>query len=181
MIAAKYQVDSLCRAVAEHLKSQWPTTLEQLLKDTRTVPSHLPIGRMYIAFPEPAAAIRLATDLNVPEILPMAYYVLATYPFGKATRAQPWNHRRPRWHLLHEDECLRAYRGKLELMEENLNIELSYQLDDGDCNHMARGNYIPGNLPCSRIVEGIKPSENRHGSRRPRSPFPETSRWEAIK
>lgn len=117
-IATKYQVDSVTKAITHHIEQQWPRSLRDLLRMKGAIgalrrgpqvagPSSL------VQFPEPASAIRLATDFNIPSVLPGAYYVLATmnresaFALGKA-----------KWTLLDKLDLYRYYAGKSVLAQD---------------------------------------------------------------
>lgn len=90
-IAAKYQVDSVRPLVVDRIIEDWPTTLFRWLQQQAEVST---VVKIYDAgediapddpfdslFPEPAAAIRMALDHNIPSILPAAFYALAQIDF----------------------------------------------------------------------------------------------------
>ena len=86
-VARKYQVDSLIRVLVRHVSDDWPTTLtEWILRRAQVAQFEKLEGCSSDLFediwtndlfPEPAAAIRLAIDFNIPSILPCAFYTLA--------------------------------------------------------------------------------------------------------
>ncbi|GJE95289.1 BTB domain-containing protein [Phanerochaete sordida] len=131
-IATKYQIDSICRAVKHHLECEWPHTVEELVRlhnDLKVAISRplqsspKPDHTAYKLFPEPASAIRLATDFDVPSILPAAYYILSTIAIEDT-----WDstvnlglhplRRRARFELLGDAELVRYFRGKAKLARE---------------------------------------------------------------
>lgn len=134
-IATKYQVDSVCQAIQNHLESEWPTTLSDWLifrmniriqtEGAHNIPFRVPGTRLALRTlqPEPASSIRLAIDYGIPSILPAAFYMLCTMSpddewdvddetmsiFGDVTRGQA------RFWLLEEREQYRFYKGKYVL------------------------------------------------------------------
>ncbi|GJE93505.1 hypothetical protein PsYK624_096640 [Phanerochaete sordida] len=109
-IANKYQVDSVCTALTNCLKAQWPTTLVEFIEaKTRKPPSELFYSEAAQSPREPASAIRLATDFNIPEVLPSAYYELAMHDITTGSTNLI------RWNLLRPEELLRYYQGKRRL------------------------------------------------------------------
>lgn len=120
-IATKYQVDAVCAAVVKALKQQWPTTLTNFLrvrKEFHARTTGLHFGALPSA-PEPAGAIRLAVDFNVPETLPAAYYALSIHDIAYP-RAIPGHS--PRFDLLRHEELLRYYQGKHLLARRFVNL-----------------------------------------------------------
>lgn len=141
-IATKYEVDSVCKAIKNHLESEWPQTLDELIrlqKDVLVAKSECisPNPDFYKIFPEPASAIRLATDFDVPSILPTAYYILSTLDADVNWDAdKPVPHRdastrgRPaRFSLLRDSEMLRYYQGKYRLSKEHAAMDDSFRSD----------------------------------------------------
>ena len=130
-VATKYEVDSVCKAVVSHLEQAWPRTLAELIRleyDTRRVEEGfcgLDERTRYIRkrsdLLEPAIAIRLATDFDIPSILPAAYYMLTTMyvPDELASRCERY--------LLGDSEMLRYYKGKYELADLRPEVECIYQ------------------------------------------------------
>ena len=140
-IATKYEVDSICKAIVHHLKAEWPKTLEELVQLKREV-RHAYFGEKAVPFPgperalpEPASAIRLATDFDIPEILPAAYYLLSVLDISSWS----YSDKRARWDLLRHDELLRYYQGKHRLSQELIHEEGLFPID-----------YVDG---CSTLVK----------------------------
>ncbi|KAH8105395.1 hypothetical protein BXZ70DRAFT_920734 [Cristinia sonorae] len=83
-LAIKYEVSHLAIKLRTFYASQWPRTLEQWdvedgfntagSQDTGNLPDFTADD---ILFQDPAAAIRLARDCRIPEILPIAFYHLS--------------------------------------------------------------------------------------------------------
>ena len=131
----KYQVDSIGQAILAHLRTMWPTTLTDLLRmvkaradwaklyHTEEASYNQPLdSKLHLceSFPEPASAIRLARDYDIPAILPAAFYILAT-----SDPDAPWPDRGvfrgkkllrtsvpANWALLEDGDRLRLFRGR---------------------------------------------------------------------
>lgn len=85
-LATKYQIDDIRKAIIERLESDWPQTLGQwdaleAHADALTLEyrANGPVEGLYPddQLPEPASAIRLARECNIPSILPAAFYHLS--------------------------------------------------------------------------------------------------------
>ncbi|GJE95930.1 hypothetical protein PsYK624_121220 [Phanerochaete sordida] len=133
-IATKYQIDSICAAVSTRLKEQWPFTKVEFIRTRED--SHRswvgPIHGVGRRIPEPASAIRLATDFNIPEVLPAAYYDLATHEIISLYSSQVKS-MAPQWDLLLPEELLRYYQGKHQLTRQFVrcvNMFSSYHDDE---------------------------------------------------
>ncbi|GJE95933.1 hypothetical protein PsYK624_121250 [Phanerochaete sordida] len=136
-IATKYQVDSICAAVTKHLRGQWPSTLDAFLQKRGTTRQSLSSGPFYHGIPQqtpdPASAIRLATDFNIPEILPAVYYELSLLDISRTTAFLTMQERRlPRWDLLRPEELLRYYQGKFLLAKRSEQASQVFALDNED-------------------------------------------------
>lgn len=87
VMANKYQVDSIRKRIVDRLENDWPQTVlawERLESEISTMgdqeealPYVGPSLTLDDALPEPATAIRLARDCNIPSILPAAFYHLS--------------------------------------------------------------------------------------------------------
>lgn len=88
-LASKYEVDAVRKRVVERIEDAWPRSFEQWLRFHAEVDvvkklhedagDGLIDGKQFTdRVPEPAAAIRIARDFDIPSILPFAYYTLAT-------------------------------------------------------------------------------------------------------
>ncbi|KAG1744167.1 uncharacterized protein EDB91DRAFT_1221061 [Suillus paluster] len=86
-IARKYQVDRLYEHIVTSIKADWPQTLprwdfmdamdiERMIKPHTTIPWDPELEDQQKML-EPAAAIHIAHEFNIPEILPAAFYHLA--------------------------------------------------------------------------------------------------------
>ncbi|KIP07184.1 hypothetical protein PHLGIDRAFT_429124 [Phlebiopsis gigantea 11061_1 CR5-6] len=141
----KYQIDTICAAITNHLEQQWPLTEESVRRflrsreedeescfdEWRADPSTKHIWKMY---PEPASAIRLAVDFDIPSILPAAFYMLATMtPDQKWPKSEKEEMRMlkadrlARWDLLHERERLTYYESKYKLSVIQLQLDKVFQ------------------------------------------------------
>lgn len=127
----KYECDALRARIVESLEADWPQTLAQW--DARRAESILArsehgqqftgrVNGLYLddRLPEPASAIRIASDYNVPSILPAAFYQLAllsTDADWDEYRANPGKHlrfgaRTARWRLLDKRDLMRLVHGQ---------------------------------------------------------------------
>lgn len=132
LMANKYQVDTLRKQIVDRLESDWPQTLLDweiqqaevaALKEylTRQDSKWVFLKRYAVdeVFPEPASAIRLARDCNVPSILPAAFYQLSRLTINDdwdRLRKSRWSFTSPRrpgfrtakWSMLdgHDMRCL---------------------------------------------------------------------------
>lgn len=129
-LAGKYQIDSIRSLIVKHLEADWPTDLLGWYKLKAELKSQhdfrhgcddgngIPAERH---FPEPASAIRLAIDFDIPSILPAAFYRLAISDVSIS-----WPELGPdsdegqlsaRWDLLHGSDWRCLVRGKKRLLE----------------------------------------------------------------
>lgn len=94
-MANKYQVDFIRQKIVARLESDWPQTIsawERLESEISTMgDQEIALGysgspsrplTLDNALPEPASAIRLARDCNIPSILPAAFYHLSRLSIG---------------------------------------------------------------------------------------------------
>lgn len=91
LMANKYQVDNIRRQIVERLESDWPQRFVDWKRQQAEVKIQLEHNKLTNerqrtsekpsllddAFPEPASAIRLARECNIPSILPAAFYHLS--------------------------------------------------------------------------------------------------------
>lgn len=141
LMANKYQVDSIRQQIVERLESDWPQSYVDWQRQQAEVQVQLEYNkrideghfhytkpsRLDNAFPEPASAIRLARDCDIPSILPAAFYHLSrlnidddwdtarkpldpTAPLWAAYT--PTMHRTVRWSLLTADDLRCMLAGK---------------------------------------------------------------------
>ncbi|PSR71218.1 hypothetical protein PHLCEN_2v12872 [Hermanssonia centrifuga] len=81
-LSDKYCMDKIKAAIGARVMKDWPTTIDQYDNAAQACMNYHP-GRLLsmawdFVFPEPVAAIEFATKFNTPEILPAAFYHLAT-------------------------------------------------------------------------------------------------------
>ncbi|KIP05782.1 hypothetical protein PHLGIDRAFT_44007, partial [Phlebiopsis gigantea 11061_1 CR5-6] len=133
-LASKYQVDAVRSRIVQCLEEDWPTTPlawlrlchdEKLYNDGFTRYHTLGSGEYAEdKFPEPASAIRLARDFDIPSILPAAYlkllYADPTLDWD-AIRKEPETPcgrmvRSARWRLLDQTDLLRLAQGRSRLV-----------------------------------------------------------------
>lgn len=140
-MANKYQVEKIRRIIVERLESDWPQSLTDwrrleaeievmesgawaLAEDPQTM-TYLHVDRH---LPEPASAIRLAHECDIPSILPAAYYQLSwltvehdTDLAGKDRTLFVMTHgleqRTAQWSLLEKEDLMRVLRGKVKLQQ----------------------------------------------------------------
>ncbi|KAI0931488.1 hypothetical protein AcW1_001120 [Taiwanofungus camphoratus] len=130
-LAMKYECDALRSRIVENLEADWPQTLAQwdarhaesiLARSEHTQQFTGKVNGLYLddRLPEPASAIRIASDYNVPSILPAAFYQLAllnTDADWDTYRANPSKHlrfgaRTARWRLLDKRDLMRLVHGQ---------------------------------------------------------------------
>ncbi|KDQ49270.1 hypothetical protein JAAARDRAFT_63790 [Jaapia argillacea MUCL 33604] len=86
-LATKYQADRLWDYIVRNLVADWPQWLpgwdaleREYSSEANELAEHLDeneIVDVEDSYPEPASAIRIATDFDIPEILPAAFYALS--------------------------------------------------------------------------------------------------------
>ncbi|KAL6307685.1 hypothetical protein BKA93DRAFT_727017 [Sparassis latifolia] len=130
-LAIKYECDALRARIVQNLEADWPQTLAQwdarrvesvLLKSEHSLQFTGKVNGLYLddRLPEPASAIRIASDYNVSSILPAAFYhlaLLSTDADWDAYRANPGKHlrfgaRTARWRLLDKRDLMRLVHGQ---------------------------------------------------------------------
>ena len=119
-LAAKYLIEPLRAHLVEQVVSDWPKTLKEwdlrqeeiqvFLRDRKHPPVHE-------HFPEPVTAIKFAQEFGCEEILPAAFYQLAT-----TSTSADWdlpqyskNEMRAKWSILEKEDWRRYARGCEEL------------------------------------------------------------------
>lgn len=139
LLANKYEIKSVCTRIVKHIEADWPKTLEEWYLQRCEFEKKIhfcdvqeggwPGEPWEHQFPEPAAAIRIATDCNIPSILPAAYYRLAiseiertwgVYEDDQETKQKQLS---ARWDLLEREDWKRWARGKHELFEMHKELE----------------------------------------------------------
>ncbi|KAH9929673.1 uncharacterized protein B0H18DRAFT_873780 [Fomitopsis serialis] len=130
-LATKYECDAIRTRIVENFEADWPQTLAQwdarrseciLLRSEHAQQFTGKINGLYLddRLPEPASAIRVATDYVIPSILPAAFYQLAllsTDADWDEYRANPGKHlrfgaRTARWRLLDKRDLMRLVHGQ---------------------------------------------------------------------
>ncbi|KAG1756723.1 uncharacterized protein EDB91DRAFT_1094086 [Suillus paluster] len=183
LLSQKYFVRVLHKLLRARFRADWPSTLQEWDKliehydglSGSTLPQHDAASRFIDnRMLEPASAIRLAREANIPEILPAAFYMLSTIsPFmdfdalrtsspptianseGNAIAWQP-GERTARWGLLTPADWLCLVRGKHYLMEFAQKIEEEESCPcDRECIHqMARRRLLDG--PSQDLLHVLK-------------------------
>ncbi|TBU54921.1 hypothetical protein BD310DRAFT_951150 [Dichomitus squalens] len=130
-LAMKYECDALRRRITASLEADWPQTLAQwdarraeavILRSEHSLQLTGKVDGLYLddRLPEPASAIRIASDYGIPSILPAAFYTLAllsTDADWDECRANPGKHlrfgaRTARWRLLDKRDLMRLVHGQ---------------------------------------------------------------------
>ncbi|TBU38428.1 hypothetical protein BD309DRAFT_971950 [Dichomitus squalens] len=130
-LAMKYECDALRRRLTASLEADWPQTLAQwdarraeavILRSEHSLQLTGKVDGLYLddRLPEPASAIRIASDYGIPSILPAAFYTLAllsTDADWDECRANPGKHlrfgaRTARWRLLDKRDLMRLVHGQ---------------------------------------------------------------------
>ncbi|TFY61520.1 hypothetical protein EVG20_g7022 [Dentipellis fragilis] len=136
-MADKYQVEALRKLIVEQLEADWPQTLskwDQVLDSDRCMDT----GDAYLddLLPEPASAIRLARDFDIPTILGPAFYHLSRIDISRdwdnyraldarGRQKRAWlprdsdahRVRTARWSLLGKEDYISLLRGRYFLRE----------------------------------------------------------------
>ncbi|PSR75832.1 hypothetical protein PHLCEN_2v8864 [Hermanssonia centrifuga] len=120
-LAEKYQIDSVRQLIIQRLEVDWPQNVSEwylfvAAKERERILRNKSIHSPTIdsMFPEPASAIRLAMEFNIPSILPAAYYMLVqTDPSETWTIAT--QNSAARWQLLDNTDFVHYIRGRHEL------------------------------------------------------------------
>lgn len=138
-LAAKYEIDSVQERIQSIMRDTWPVTFAgwlrslgeiKVVEDLVKHDSQKYVYRKFVSgkrldecVPEPASAIRLAHDYNIPDILPAAYYMLATISvendWDEASSNKPKDRlrRSARWALLDGADMRRVSRVRERLVE----------------------------------------------------------------
>ncbi|RPD82194.1 hypothetical protein L226DRAFT_475609 [Lentinus tigrinus ALCF2SS1-7] len=130
-LAMKYECDALRHRIVSSLEADWPQTLAQwdarraeavILRSEHSLQLTGKVNGLYLddRLPEPASAIRIASDYGIPSILPAAFYTLAllsTDADWDDCRANPGKHlrfgaRTARWRLLDKRDLMRLVHGQ---------------------------------------------------------------------
>ncbi|TFY59413.1 hypothetical protein EVG20_g7800 [Dentipellis fragilis] len=140
-MADKFQVDALRSHIVAQFVSDWPVAIRQWDKLESEIQAREKAGDSDIfydvddpniddQYPEPASAIRLARDFNIPEILAPAFYHLSRINIehdwdasrgvdlhGKPTRVSNHFRRTARWDLLEKEDYVSVLRGRYRLKD----------------------------------------------------------------
>ncbi|KAA1475941.1 hypothetical protein DENSPDRAFT_826677 [Dentipellis sp. KUC8613] len=144
-MADKFQIDALREHIVAQLVSDWPGSLRQWDKLESEIQAREKAAESDIfydtddpdiddQYPEPAAAIRLARDFDIPEILSPAFYHLSRINIehdwdasrgldrhGKPTRVASYHRRTARWDLLEKEDYVSVLRGRYRFKEAAVN------------------------------------------------------------
>lgn len=133
-LAMKYQVDLIRTRIVQHLEEQWPTSPLAWLRLCNDEKLYNEDCMRYLTlkdgeyaednFPEPASAIRLARDFDIPSILPAAYlkllYADPILDWDVIRKKKDTSHGRmihsARWSLLDQTDMLRLVQGRSRLV-----------------------------------------------------------------
>lgn len=119
-MSTKYQVEHFRTVIVEHLKSDWPQSLEEWDILWGGSPRRV---LMPFQAPEPCSAINLARKYDIPDILPAAFYALSCIdlcndewdPRTSTREIYPWSwdsDAQARWSLLSPRDMLRLMKGR---------------------------------------------------------------------
>ena len=161
-VADKYQIDGPRQLIVQQIENDWPKSLAELLQQQAELERICDIDLFTTfkdvildnQFPEPASAIRIAIDFNIPTILPAAFYVLSQIePENDYARYRggPWDAwtgmdddiaegnnkvsitalpsrrmRTARWPVLDKDEQYNAWLGRNALQRAIRDVERSF-------------------------------------------------------
>ena len=148
-LANKYQMDDLRGRIITIIERDWPVTLAQWEKFNSRMdiilksPDNICISNF---MPEPASAIRLALECDVPKILPAAYYHLCrihpTKIFTDERHAND-NSRRTlyaRWNLLSTESVALCLNAHMKYNEHSFHIRRLFTMtQQRDRDHHADG------------------------------------------
>ncbi|KAF8121087.1 hypothetical protein EV363DRAFT_1366836 [Boletus edulis] len=126
-LSRKYGIDRIQAQIVRHLESDWPQTLsdwDKVERDIAAIRGDSDTDRIDDYFPEPAAAIKVAHQFDIPSILPAAFYHLSRLSVlddWDKTHADPSidiqnpTRRTARWGLLSGKDYRCLLLGKAEL------------------------------------------------------------------
>ncbi|KAF7795094.1 hypothetical protein EIP86_006239 [Pleurotus ostreatoroseus] len=137
-MSAKYEITYITTAVKQQVLADWPVTFEDFERAYATeevLKHHLSRGRhqgkaLDDVLPEPASAIRLALDFDIPSILPAAFSTLSSRDVSHdwdelrkpGTDPESWDVlgiemvRTARWSMLTAPDLLRLMKGRAALV-----------------------------------------------------------------
>ncbi|KDQ49678.1 hypothetical protein JAAARDRAFT_143067 [Jaapia argillacea MUCL 33604] len=152
-LATKYQIEHLRSRIVKHIEADWPSTLsdwdvledhiESMKRRNRTSD---PIFDAQL--PEPAAAIRLARECDIPGILPAAFYHLSrihpemdwdecrsvTVPLELLSNLRK-GERSARWDLLDKRDLMRLLHGIRNIQWSEVIIYESMETFTAECTN----------------------------------------------
>ncbi|KAI0785333.1 hypothetical protein BC629DRAFT_1516332 [Irpex lacteus] len=133
-LSIKYECEALRTRLTESLEADWPQTLAQfdarrqeaiIARSEHSLRQNGKINGLYLddRLPEPASAIRIASDFDIPSILPAAFYHLASistdadWDAYRANQTIEGKHlrfgaRTARWSLLDKRDLMRLVHGQ---------------------------------------------------------------------
>ncbi|KAG2030072.1 hypothetical protein BDR03DRAFT_879239 [Suillus americanus] len=137
-LANKYEIDHLRDRIVRHVEADWPQSLWQwdmlemeILAMEETWYDEYENGHIDDYLPEPASAIRLARECNIPSILPAAFYHLSRLSIednrcnprtssinlgpGVPYRNSFYGNRTADWTILSSQDYICLLRGKAKL------------------------------------------------------------------
>lgn len=134
-LATKYQIDSLRKHIVQHIEADWPKSLEEWFYFRKALESkkfwlksadHLAGTPLPFAFADPASAIRLATQFNIPSILPAAFYRLAItdVEHDSSIAADDPREIAADYDCLERQDLLRLLRGRTTLIQDYSTVSL---------------------------------------------------------
>lgn len=171
-LAAKYQVDSIRARIIQHLEEDWPTSALAWLRFSHDERLYNADCARYVTledgkfpedkFPEPAAAVRLARDFDIPSILPAAYlrllYADATLDWDDIRCRKDMSHgrntRSARWRLLDHTDMLRIAQGRMRLVLCLPQVHRAFMLGSAACHSTSDGSddEDDGSPNCHQII-----------------------------
>ena len=129
-------MDRIRERIVEHIEQDWPITLR--LWDTLERQINL---NSYHHLPEPASAIRLARECNVPSILPAAFYHLSrlsVFDDGNGAYDADSGRRTAEWGLLSAQDLLCLMKGSRRLKVAVCGILSDFPCCESDCTTINR-------------------------------------------
>ncbi|EKM61664.1 uncharacterized protein PHACADRAFT_248407 [Phanerochaete carnosa HHB-10118-sp] len=133
-LAIKYECEALRSRVVENIEADWPQTLAQwdarrqetiIARSEHYLRTNGKVDGLYLddRLPEPASTIRIASDFNIPSILPAAFYQLSListdadwdgYRTNLTTEGKHlrFGARTARWKLLDKRDLMRLVHGQ---------------------------------------------------------------------
>ena len=134
-LARKYQVDWIYNRLSQHIRDQWPTTLEEWHAFHSNIKSKEELREIGLAatpthysVPNASHAIRLGTEFDIPQVLPAAFYMLAITDVHSDPDAADFAFTdiAAEWDVLERSDLLRLFRGKDRLIKKHALIARAY-------------------------------------------------------